>query len=153
MPELRPIPSTGGRYWAGDDGRIYSRKRARPLKPYCEGSYPIVDLYHNGREVARRVSRLVAEAWCEGFNSMTDVHHLNRDPSDNRPCNLVALSKAAHMRAHGKAVDDVDFADCEAETQSAPPPAPLFDDARRIEGLMDEAADVFGRLAAKGVRL
>ena len=150
---MKPIPSTGGAYWAGDDGRIYSRKRARPLKPYCEGSYPIVDLYHNGREVTRRVSRLVAEAWCEGFNSMTEVHHIDRDPSNNRPSNLMPLSPAAHMRVHGRRVDDVDFADCEAVCAEAPPPAPLFSDAGRIEVLMGEASKVFGRLEGKGVRL
>lgn len=150
---MRPIPSTGGRYWAGDDGRIYPRKRIGPLRTYDEGGYPVVRLWGGSGKVTRRVCRLVAEAWLDGFNSATEVHHINRDPCDNRPCNLAPLSKAAHLRIHGRHVDDVDFADCEAEARNAPPPRPLFDDACRIEELMGEASMIRERLERKGVRM
>lgn len=150
---MRPIPSTGGRYLAGEDGRIYSRKRLRPLRTYDEGGYPIVSLWVGSRKVSRRVCRLVAEAWCDGFTSATDAHHVNRDPYDNRPCNLVALSKAAHIREHGGRVDDADFADCEEMAKAAPPPRPILNDACRIEELMGRASKLHDRLAAKGATL
>lgn len=110
---MRPIPSTGGRYWAGEDGRVYSRKRLRPLRPF----------------------------------------HVDGDTRNDRPGNLAALSPAAHMRVHGRRVDDADFADCEAMCAEAPPPRPLLGDACLIEVLMGEAARVFERLERKGVRL
>lgn len=150
---MRPIPSTGGRYWAGEDGRVYSRKRLRPLRPFHVEGYAVVNLWNGVSKVDRHVCRLVAEAWCEGFNSMTEVHHVDGDTRNDRPGNLVALSPAAHMRVHGRRVDDADFADCEAMCAEAPPPRPLLGDACRIEVLMGEAARVFERLERKGVRL
>lgn len=153
MPVLRPIPSTGGRYLAGDDGRIYSKARGIALSEFLVEGYPVVCLYAMGRKVDRRVPRLVAEAWCEGFNSMTEVHHVDRDRANNRPCNLVALSPAAHLREHGRTVDDVDFADCEAMCAAAPPPAAIFDSGGAIRDLAARAEELHARLAAKGVRL
>lgn len=125
MAQLRPIPSTGGLYLAGDDGRIWSAKRGIPLRPFLAEGYEVVCLYAGGRTYERRVNRLVAEAWCDGFNSMTEAHHIDGDRRNNRPSNLAALSPAAHLRVHGKHVDDIEFADCEAAAASAPPVSPL----------------------------
>lgn len=133
MPELRPIPSAGGLYLAGDDGRIWSAKRGMPLKPFLVEGYEVVCLYVGGRTYERRVNRLVAEAWCDGFNSMTEAHHIDGDRRNNRPSNLAALSPAAHLRIHGKHVDDIEFADCEAAAASAPPVSPLHRAAERID--------------------
>lgn len=149
---MKAIPSTGGRYWAGEDGRIYSKKRLRPLRPFYVEGYAVVCLWTGEAKVERRVCRLVAEAWCDGFTSAKEVHHIDGDCTNDRPSNLMPLSSAAHMRVHGRHVNDIEFADCEAMAESAPPP-PAFGTAGRIEALMADADRIRERLAAKGVAL
>lgn len=92
--EIRPIPSTGGRYGAGVDGRIYriDRGAPRPLRPDMAGSrreYEYVAISIGG--VARRhsVHRLV----CEAFYGACPfpgghVRHLDGNPQNNLPSNL-----------------------------------------------------------------
>lgn len=103
LPELRPIPSTGGLYLAGADGSIWRapgfdppgrwrpvRRIAerRPCSRSCEGRqgpYLAVNVSVMGDKVRRPVHRLVAEAWLPDFHRMLEVHHVNGDPTDNSP--------------------------------------------------------------------
>lgn len=48
-------------------------------------------------------SHLVAAAYLsEPKYPDMELHHINCDPSDNRPCNLVWLTKEQHQKTHAK---------------------------------------------------
>lgn len=48
-------------------------------------------------------SHLVAAAYLpEPEHPDMELHHINYNPSDNRPCNLVWLTKEQHREAHRK---------------------------------------------------
>lgn len=124
----RPIPCTRGLYLAGDDGSIWRAPRYVPgrglvkmrrVKARAEShgrrggaTYLRVNLTVNGVERAMPVHRLVAEAWCENWHPLLQVHHVNGDPRDNRACNLECLTEAEHMVRHGADVHQVDLENC-----------------------------------------
>lgn len=130
MVRFRPIPSTRGRYLAGDDGHIYReqhiasngrwvgrRKMTEGLygsskNSKWRGEYLRVNTSVNGVSTDRPVHRLVAEAWLPDFHWLLEVHHVNGDITDNRPCNLRCLTRAEHEREHGAGVPDYDIANC-----------------------------------------
>ena len=151
MPEARPIPSTGGLYLAGADGSIWrapgfdSNGRWRPARRIAErrlgsvarearnGPYLAVNLGVLGDKVRRPVHRLVAEAWLPDYHPMLEVHHVNGDPTDNRPQNLRCMTGPEHARLHGRFVLDAELADARAELEAHrgdPPPRVEVDAAR-----------------------
>lgn len=125
---LRPIPSTRGRYWAGDDGHVYraagldARGVWREWRPVAEtsgrsmrrraahGMYRAVNLCVDGMRKTFHVHRAVAEAWLEDYHPLLVVHHVNFDELDNRPANLACMTRMEHERAHGNEVREVDVA-------------------------------------------
>lgn len=104
----RPIPSTGGRYSAGDDGRIYSG--AAPLKPWFGGYEQQYAMVSAGDQRKAYIHRLVCEAFYgDAPEGLPEVRHLDGDPSNNRPENLDWGTKeqnAADRSAHGRATGE-----------------------------------------------
>ena len=107
--KVKPIPGFPG-YYAGDDGRIYSKRNFNRHQPVSDELKPL-KLHNNGGNYAgvtlciaskrkyRKVHRLVFEAFhgsCEG----TQVHHIDGNPSNNKPDNLVALTADEHLAEH-----------------------------------------------------
>lgn len=122
-----PIPIARGVYWAGEDGSIWRpghvdahgvwqpehRLRARLYGSTADtqrrGRYLCASLFVNGVNHEFAIHRLVAEAWLPDFHWLLEVHHINGDPTDNRPGNLACLTRAEHERAHGLDVTDYDI--------------------------------------------
>lgn len=51
-------------------------------------------------------SHLVAAAYLpEPAQPDMELHHINHDPSDNRPCNLVWLTKEQHQEVHKRMLE------------------------------------------------
>lgn len=144
MPALRPIPSAGGLYLAGDDGSIWAAPRfdgqgawrpAKRVKPKScgghagsarRGRYLCVNLTIGGVTTQRAVHRLVAEAWLPDYHWMKVVHHVDRDPRNNRPENLRCMLRTEHERLHGVSVSDADATlerDLFEEHRDDPPPS------------------------------
>lgn len=147
-----PIPITRNRYWAGEDGSIWHaayldrygawRPEVR-LRPRLYGStadtqrrgkYLCVHVSVNGHTHELAVHRLVAEAWLPDFHWLLEVHHKNGDPTDNRPCNLVCLTRAEHERLHGRDVTDYDIVNARYDFElhrDDPRPDPFSGPVRR----------------------
>lgn len=75
-------------YQISDDGRVWSKKSNKWLKPIDVNGYKKVSLYKNGKEYQRLVHRLVAEAFIPNPNNYEEINHINEDKSDNRVENL-----------------------------------------------------------------
>lgn len=76
-------------YWVSSEGRIWSEKRNKFLKPRAtKRGYLQVGLWRNGKQYWLYVHRLVAEAFIENRENKPEVDHINRDRLDNRVENL-----------------------------------------------------------------
>lgn len=75
---------------ASSDGKGYLRVKLS-AKPKEKGVYIRKDY---------RIHRLVAEYFCEGFQSNKDVHHINAKRYDNKASNLKCLTKEEHIAIH-----------------------------------------------------
>ena len=49
-----------------------------------------------------KVHRLVAKYFCENYRDDCEVHHVNRNRSDNKATNLLCLTKKEHAEIHSK---------------------------------------------------
>lgn len=89
--EIREVPGLDGRYFASEDGRIWSSKRRK---------FRTASMQHNGyltitvrNEVTRKtttlsVHRLVALAWIPNHQNLPQVNHKDGVKTNNRPSNL-----------------------------------------------------------------
>ena len=75
-------------YQISDDGRVWSKKSNKWLKPIDVNGYKKASLYKNGKLYQRLVHRLVAEAFIPNPNNYDEINHINEDKSDNRVENL-----------------------------------------------------------------
>lgn len=66
------------KYIIYDDGRVWSEKRYKFLKPFPNpDGYLLVDLHHDGKSYYRLVHRLVAVAFIPNPNNLPVVNHKN----------------------------------------------------------------------------
>lgn len=62
--------------------------------------YLFIALHKDGENFPKRVHRIVAEAFCEGYSEECDVHHIDGDITNNRADNLKCLSTNEHHEKH-----------------------------------------------------
>ena len=107
--KVEPIPSCEG-YYAGEDGNIYSKrnfnrfhmvgKKLKPLKPHNNGGpYLGVTICIHSKRRYRKIHRLVFEAF-HGPSEGLEIHHIDKDPTNNRPENLAGLTVKEHLDEH-----------------------------------------------------
>lgn len=76
-------------YLVYEDGRVFSKKRRKMLKPIeTEKGYHIVGLYNDGKQKLCKVHRLVAQAYIPNQDNKPEVDHIDRDRSNNHVSNL-----------------------------------------------------------------
>ena len=88
--ELRDIPGFEGRYAASKDGKIWSHKHKRFMKP-CgeEGNYQLVMLCKgDGKDKTYYIHRLVAMAWLPNPDNLPQVNHKDERKDNNCLDNL-----------------------------------------------------------------
>jgi hypothetical protein len=98
MAKMKPIPGFPG-YQVTDDGRVWSDRTSRWLKPSPNShGYQVVGLQADGRQYTRGVHVLVALAFIGPRPGRLVVCHGNGDRSDNRLVNLRYDTRSANMK-------------------------------------------------------
>lgn len=80
-----------GLYRVSDQGRVYSLKTNRYLRPHSNverNGYMCLILRKGGKSYGRRVHRLVAEAFIGNPHDFPAVNHKDENPTNNRAGNL-----------------------------------------------------------------
>lgn len=89
-------------YQVSTKGRIRSfikGKEPKILKPYDNGyGYLYINLYKNNKMYAKRVHKLVAEAFIPNPEGKTEVNHINGNKTDNRLINLEWTSPSENKK-------------------------------------------------------
>lgn len=99
----KPIEGFEGLYKISDQGRIYSVKSRKCLKPGSTGRYLFVVLCKDGKRHDLLVHRLVAKAFCTKQEGETEVNHINENRFDNRAENLEWCTHLENIR-HGTGI-------------------------------------------------
>ena len=84
----KPIPGYDGMYDVSSEGRVWSHRTNKILKPLDNGrGYKTVNLGYNNRHL---IHRLVCMTFIQNPDPehLTEVNHINEDKGDNRSCNL-----------------------------------------------------------------
>ena len=86
---IKDIEGWGGMYAVTCDGKVYSLRSERFLKPrLTQSGYYRVYLVHKKRRKHVAVHRLVSEAFIPNPNNYPQVNHLDGDKQDNHFSNL-----------------------------------------------------------------
>lgn len=122
MENWRAIPGYEGIYEASDLGRIRTaegkttvnsvgqvrhwKQRVLKTKRLKNPNRPAgvleehLTLYKDGKPKSFKVARLIALAWCEGYEPGMTVNHKDCDPTNNRADNLEWMTNLENVR-HG----------------------------------------------------
>ena len=87
--EMKDIVGYEGKYAITRDGRIWSYKRKKYLKPFNNGrGYYMINLYKNGKKKNFQVHRLVAQAFIPNHDNLPVVNHKDECKTNNCVSNL-----------------------------------------------------------------
>ena len=103
----RAIPDYKGLYSATTDGRIYSERSKKYLRPADNGKgYQTVVLSKNGKSKTYKVHRLVAMTFLENPNNLPCINHKDENKLNNRVENLeyCTIEYNNQYGSHSKAI-------------------------------------------------
>ena len=102
-----------------NDGRIYSKKRNKDLKPILiNGGYYAVCLSNNGKGDYKLIHRLVAEHFISNPEKLEEVDHIDRDPANFKSANLRWVSRLDNHQNKGKPKHNISGLKCIAYANS-----------------------------------
>lgn len=88
-----------GKYKISNAGRVYSRHKKGILSSQVGNSgYEIIHLYRGGVRKVHLVHRLVARAFCVGYEEGLQVHHEDADRLNNYSANLRWVTGRENIR-------------------------------------------------------
>lgn len=71
-----------------EDGRVYSEKSNRFLKPDLNSGYAVVTLFNSGDKLRETVHRIVAKLFCDNSGGFDVVNHIDGNKLNNHYTNL-----------------------------------------------------------------
>ena len=75
-------------YLVYEDGRVYSEKSNRFLKPDLNSGYAVVTLFNSGERLREAVHRIVAKLFCDNSGGFGVVNHIDGNKLNNHYTNL-----------------------------------------------------------------
>lgn len=76
-------------YMVYEDGRIWSNKTSKFLKPaYTKAGYASVELFNSAGSKRLLIHRLVANAYIPNPNGLPQINHKDENPKNNKVANL-----------------------------------------------------------------
>lgn len=95
---MKDIKNYEGLYAVTEDGRVWSYKNSKWLKPLpCGQGYLKVELYKNKKKTSFFVHRLVAIAFLPNPENLPDVNHKDEDKTNNDISNLEWMTRQANV--------------------------------------------------------
>ena len=85
-------------YLIYEDGKVFSKKRNKFLKPCMTDGYYTISLCKNGKPKSSRINRLIAIHYIPNTENKPQVDHINRIRTDNRIENLRWVSHLENMQ-------------------------------------------------------
>jgi hypothetical protein len=100
---MKVIPETQEQYFATEDGKIYSVKSHKFLKPYITNKgYEVVDFSISGKVKTHLVSRLIALTYIEKPDGCNIVNHLDNNRLNNHYKNLEWCTQSHNLKHAAK---------------------------------------------------
>lgn len=84
-------------YYIYDDGRVWSIKRNKFLKPYITNKYLKVSLLNEEGRKDKTIHRLVAEAFIPNPNQYETINHIDENKMNNTVSNLEWCSRRTNL--------------------------------------------------------
>lgn len=101
MSELREIPGMDGRYFATEDGRIWSKSKNK-FRALVANRYGYLSVSFRcpktKKTMTKTVHRLVAMAWINNPENLPQINHKDGDKSNNKVSNLEWCSGSENMK-------------------------------------------------------
>lgn len=85
---MKDIKDYEGLYAITEDGRVWSYRSKKFLKPSVASGYLQVNLYNNGKRTFYRIHRLVALAYLPNPDNLPEVNHRDENKQNNAVSNL-----------------------------------------------------------------
>lgn len=101
---MMEIPGLEGQYSVTDNGRVYSHKSKKFLRPIDNGhGYKDVILCSGGKPFHKYIHRLVAEAFVPNPDNLPEVNHKDENPGNNAWSNLEWCTSKYNKNYGGRA--------------------------------------------------
>lgn len=99
MKEIwKDIEGYEGRYEVSSSGRVRAVGSGLLVQYTSHDGYRVVWLNNNGPSYPYHVHRLVAKAFCEGYEPGLQVNHIDENKENNRADNLEWVTPSQNMR-------------------------------------------------------
>lgn len=96
---MKHIKGLEGFYTITEDGRIYSVRRSKYLKPLSNrDGYLFVIMNVGGKQYRERIHRLVAMHFIENKDNLPEVNHKNGNKKDNHFTNLEWSTRSKNVK-------------------------------------------------------